>query len=447
MPGVGERLPLDAWRATGEAPPDERTFPAIRAAWRPYVQQLAEALRDEGAEDEARDLEWCGRSIRTHVCECSHTNRVHAIGCGSRVCAFCERKAARKRVKRATRGMQRLPTRTPHRMACALAGMPSAVAECERLIAYWSDARREAIERATQLREQGRDDAKPRAYAARAGALVRERVAERARLARWSQQLRRPDDWRWREITLGVIWSPSDPAAWSVAGMRARIESLRRQWAALWAEINVAGVAAYVAAVEMSANGHIHMHVAYFGPWLAAQKKNGAPSWASRIVREAVEDAGAVMVGAAYGGNTGEAVEVLKYATKGGSGGDPMWLAGVRRIVAHPVAAARWSLALRGVQRITYSASLRGLMGTDAADQDERAGLCCEKCKAALPALHLWDRQWADEFARALVWQSGLDWRPTAAADAASLRNRRDTIRAEAMTRWRTSVRAVSVTT
>jgi len=138
-------------------------------------------------------------------------------------------------------------------------------------------------------------------------------------------------------------WNPRDGAEYTPEGLRARIDRVFARWLSIWhAGAAAGGLAAAVAHVECNEWGHVHLHVAYHGPWIDE-------AWASRT-------AGAIVYVQGVEPTPGELasalVETLKYALKSPSTLSGGWVSGDSRSMPHPRLAAAWSVATTDVQLV-----------------------------------------------------------------------------------------------
>jgi hypothetical protein len=139
--------------------------------------------------------------------------------------------------------------------------------------------------------------------------------------------------WTWKMITISPQWAPDDPRAYTVQGLRERLDDVVARWRRLWAEgLGVQGLASAYLRVELSAHGHVHAHILYFGPWWSQKwlcETTGCHVWIEKV------------------DDTASAIrEATKYALKSPTPG-AAWISGAPRYAAHPELAARWQVATR----------------------------------------------------------------------------------------------------
>jgi hypothetical protein len=212
--------------------------------------------------------------------------------------------------------------------------------------------------RAELVAELAELDARPRATAAR--------ERRRAKVRRALHQLggQGPAGWRWKLITIAPQWDPTAAYSYSVEGLRARFESLRDRWRALWdGGMDAGGLAAAYFRVEMSVGGHVHAHVLYHGPWVVKD-------WAARTAGCFVD------VRAVEGADADTALrdavrEAVKYTLKSPSVLRRAWVIGDgaqgRYRVAHPELAAAWVLALRSRRTVEAYGVMRAAVAAQSA--------------------------------------------------------------------------------
>lgn len=408
-----------------ERPRDRFRSPHARAssmAWRSWVEATADALRDvHRAPDLASELRACGRDcwvMDCSACEESFARVEVRASCDVRVCPWCARRRSAARVEAIGGAISRLPEVIQSQRLQADADARSRASEAleardhwrevarragERRasrVAYWS--LRASSERATSVsRDRARVLASKaereetavirRAERSAAKAEHRYRTARREIQAiREASSLRldggvRLGRWRWRLVTIGEPWRPSDPREVDAAGLRRRIDAVLRRWSRCWAEgAKAGGLAAAYASVECSANGHVHVHVLYLGPWIDVR-------WWTRVAGVKVDVREVDYVPGVERAQPSQAalMEAVKYALKSPSPWAREWLSGKARKVAHPRLAAAWVIATRHHQIARAFGTLRATMdcesGLDdgdvetdkAEDSAERDRRCC----------------------------------------------------------------------
>lgn len=374
-----------------------------RRGWREWVEGVASALEELGAHDQGQSLRQCGRLARVSGCgscgEPAAHVEVHAT-CDVRVCPWCARLGARERVEHLGRAAELVP---------GLATTRAREVDGELV---------EAVEAATASRDRWRGIAErhreaagyartPSSCAERLrlaeGAEKRAAAAEeRRRLARFElSRVREWKSWRWRLVTISPKWTPGDPQALTVAGLRRRVDDVLRRWRECWdAGARAGGAAAAWVRVELSDAGHVHCHALVYGPWLRVEwwaARAGcfvdvrAPRDVSSRAEELPRRGGVVVDDLAPGeldaaeraGLRSALRECLKYALKTPSPAHGAWMAGARRDVAHPELAARWVVATRHVQLVRHYGVAREAAGLvpDPEPRDDRPELrACWKC-------------------------------------------------------------------
>lgn len=267
-----------------------------------------------GYADLATRLRRCGSVASVWECpscgDCDAHVQVRA-SCDSRVCPFCARVAARERASLVTGAMARVNELTAGEVATARARYERVTDDLVARGRVWGSRRgdRAASVRATLAREAAI------AQRARMGLRDHERMA-----------------WSWKMITVSPPWTPDDPVAYTVGGLRARLDDLHERWSRLWREgLAVLGAASAYVRVELSAAGHVHLHVLYFGPWWSQSwlvKQAECHVWIERV------------------DDTASAIrEATKYALKSPTPGAG-WITSARH-APHPELAARWQIATR----------------------------------------------------------------------------------------------------
>lgn len=344
----------------------------VRDGWRGWIARVSDALTALGAVEMASNLRGCGQMAMVTPCRavadggCGDPyGRVEVrISCDMRCCPWCSRRAAQERVELVTAAAMRVADMQAAQLAAVRAKLEGQEHQAQQAVAHWSMLALAAANRAERRqseRERERDEAKARRHRERA-----ERAGQRVGLAR--RQLRGVAElhrWGWKLVTLSPRWDPTDAAAYEPAAMRERADDVLARWSRCWeAGARAGGLAAATVRTEMSAGGHIHVHVLYRGPWvpqewwqetagcivdvraIRATSARGAEREAKRAEESAAAYAERVLRGAV--------TEAVKYALKTPTPTSPEWMAGDRREVVHPELAARWMIATRHMQLIRH---------------------------------------------------------------------------------------------
>ena len=327
-------------------------------AWRAWVEAVAAELESLGLPDVAQSLYHCGRLAWVQRCngcgEAAARVRIRAH-CDARACPWCARvrsqEIVRELVEAAPLAAELVAEGTPLAVrADELArGLAAELARAERQTEAWTDeAARLAVRadacgpRAVETR--GRlERSCARALAAAAAAKARADAVE-ARARAFVRHVRGRARWGWKLVTVSPQWDPGNPLESTALGLAMRLEDLWRRWRACWRSVaSVEGLASAFAFVELSENGHLHLHALYFGPWISEA------FWRERAA--CMVDVKAMR--APPGTKPEHALESLareaaKYVTKAPSPTRAEWIAGDgTRSVVHPELAAAWVLAAR----------------------------------------------------------------------------------------------------
>lgn len=362
----------------------------VTRSWRGWVAGVANELRVIGRGGEAIRLQRCGTLAQVWDCHhcgeaCAHA-RV-AVSCDQRVCPWCARRATADRVERVCAAARRVPDLVKLR--------------AEEIAAELDEGAREAAERRDVYRRgwfQAAGRAARRSSRDTDGRAVDLGAADwwkaKAKRAEWDRRhcLRRRGDargwrhWSWKLITVSPKWKPADPAEYTVAGLRRRIEAVWAAWARVWRELDAGGLAAAVARVECSDKGHVHVHALVFAPFRSVED---LASLAGCYV-----DARAVRGDPSAKDGAGAVREAVKYALKVPSPRSVRWFAGDPRVgagVVHPRLAARWQVALERAQSVRWYGTMRDAHAAAEAAQDapEPAPFlppACPHCGIELPS-------------------------------------------------------------
>lgn len=307
------------------------------------------------------------------------------MSCGVRGCPGCERRSAAERAARVSGAALRVSELVAHRARAAAAQLATDL-----------DAARSSRDRWAQLAAAARARHASRGRArdldAADGHALRAARAEvrRARLRRWTTEAERAHTWRWRLVTVSPPWDPKRGDAYSVAGLRARLADLRARCETVWSHaMAVGGLAAATFRVELSALGHVHAHVLYFGPYQHARHL-------SRLAGCHVDVRELRAQGDDFRAMRRAVVEATKYALKAPSGMRQQWVAGESWRVVHPELAAAWIVATRDQQLVTHRGTMRDAIAAELAcapppPADGPAVLTCGHCHAAVcPIGEVW---------------------------------------------------------
>lgn len=337
--------------------------------WRGWTDAKVAALEALGARGRADAAMTCGRyawSLPCAQCGASPGRIVIQAACDGRTCPLCARRDSQARASELERALKLIPGLRDSHAVEVCERLAREAGEHEAVSSRW-------IERALGWSEEKR----PRAIE------FAELAARRARRCRqWLKEIARRHTWRVRFVTLTHWYDPSALDSFSPEALRARVVLLFRQWSAVWTDwASVGGLAAYVAHVEISELGHVHLHIVYVGPWAAhrvAARLEGearAPSYIERLQIAVNPLAGWSDVRAA---DADVHRELAKYTAKTPTPGAPAWLAGERRTVLSPTIAAAWEVALHGLQVWRHSDLMREAIKRDEPKPFE--GWSCRCC-------------------------------------------------------------------
>lgn len=394
-----------------------------KLCWREYVEQVAEMLRQLGRPVMAQRLlecaAWASRA-KCSKCEADPARVRIIASCSGRVCPFCARRASQKLTRRVTAAMELVRELVRARLPALAEQCAREVSAATGRVEHWTE--RAAAARARYERAGGAvTSARARASLARAEKYLATAENDRVRWVRWGLAARDLEGWGWRSITLGRVWDPSAKSQRGVEPVRGRVSGLWRQWAACWKELRIAGVAAATPRMEMSGTGFVHLHALYFGPWANVRPRLTGPNgertraarkaarearvrelsgaeleqartehaarqeaWLDRVQRAVEPRAGASHVELLHGGRGG-VKEHAKYTCKSISPLSVGWIAGERRVVAHPADLAEWQVATDRRQLVRHCGTMRDAMRlVVGAEKKQRDPPCCAHCKALL---------------------------------------------------------------
>ena len=338
-----------------------RVFPPVKRGlwqWKGAVAGALEDIADTLLPNERRRLRrratalrLCGRYMRVRVCEACEEPRSgsgvtcateRAFPCQARLCPFCERSRS------------------------------SALAE--ELLVQVGQVEQQAKERAKRLGDEleaeiAKHQAKADAEEIAEHARKRQLEAVRKRKRKLSE-LRAVEKYAWRFITLTVAYDPYNPEEMTVEALRERALGLHRAMQHLWDEgLNRGGLGcnALFTKIEMSTNGFVHLHAMYYGGFIPQK-------WFEETAREAYEDCGFSWLESVEEGDAQGCVrEVAKYVTKSAGPMCEDWLAGEDRWAIHPVLAARWEVAMLGMDVCRRYGLLRGLPEIEEEDESDES--------------------------------------------------------------------------
>jgi hypothetical protein len=338
------------------------------------VDGVAAALERIGWRRAADELRGCGKTVmvrRCDDCDLPHAEGRILVTCGLRVCPMCARRLSQRRRSRIESGFKRVPGYVEARRGALLDKL---VRERDRALA--------AADLWTARAAAARTPARRAAHEGRAA-----RAAARANRLRWTGERLVDRRWSFKMITISPKWQPGDPAELSIDGLRRRVKDVWARFEAVWkgdvryAGLRLGGLTAAAVSTEISAQGHVHLHVLAYLPyvtkgWLA---KRAGCFVDVREVSSLKEGLG----------------EACKYVTKLPSPGRTDWLVGARFGVMHEDLAARWLVATSRRQLARNYGPLRdGMAAAEAAREhapDEHAwhrGACrgCGKDLSKVPA-------------------------------------------------------------
>lgn len=195
-----------------------------------------------------------------------------------------------------------------------------------------------------------------------------------------------------------------------MAGLSRRLADLRARTDSLWNDaLRVGGLAAATVRVELSALGHVHAHILYFGPFQHARHLR-------RLAGCFVDVRELDVVAGDVAGMRRAVIEATKYALKTVSPARQQWMAGERWRVIHPRLAAAWVAATQDAQLVTHRGMMREAMAAEEiapqVDSDDPAPCaCCRRCGAEVCAVgEVWS---VERLARELPpgwWRDRVRW-------------------------------------
>lgn len=212
----------------------------------------------------------------------------------------------------------------------------------------------------------------------------------------------------WRFLTITKQYTTSDPNALSIAGMKKRVEGMKKLWSGLWGLISTPGAGAF-RAVEIAGTGNIHAHVLHYGPYIPkrlyqsyAEENgcfiqirgvgNGPNKGRTDIEKEQIEIARSIK-------------EICKYSAKGPGSGpkSAKWFAGrEQKFVMNPVLMVRWQAATVGARLCERYGSMRKLKAPEECEEKNSEQIellknhvckCCG-CIGEKPRMKIPFQQW-----------------------------------------------------
>ena len=339
-----------------------------QASWGPWKGAVADAFEAEGWHHAASEIRQCGRQCFTSDCGACGTKNASvriSIHCNLRACPDCARRHAADRARTLTAAALDAMARVAGRAELVIAKLDAQVAEARSAVEYWHKLRDNALRRASKARSSARRDrelASAKAHDGRADA-----AEHRRSRAQWDRyRAGEFKSWRWSLVTVSPPWDPENPDDLTVAGLRARAADAWQRWDRVWSRLSSGGLAAATARLEASDHAHVHIHALVFGPFVLNETLRGAAGCivdrpALEINNESYREALADVVR-----------EAAKYCLKAGSASRQEWITGDggNHRSAHPVFAARWTIALHREQTIRYY----GTMRAETLDEDEDEG-------------------------------------------------------------------------
>lgn len=341
-----------------------------RKGWRPWVEAVAREFDGRGHRDWAHNLRACGALARVRSCdscgdECASVE-VRA-SCCLRVCPWCARIDSRERIELVSGAVARVEGYQRAQQRAAAARVAEQLREAAAAVAHW-EALAAAARAAKPPREAVAERHDARAHAAAARVALAEREAKAvAELPRW----------RWKLVTISLAWKPLDATEYTPARLRQRAAAAVEAWRRAWdAGARAGGLAAATVRVELSARGHVHVHVLYRGPYIAQK-------WWAKVC------GGIVDVRTINPGPDGDGMrEAVKYTLKLPTTSAARWVAGESCDAPHPTLAASWCIATRNVQLVRHLGVMRDAIAaeqvTPAPSEGDDAGPRCASCGAGI---------------------------------------------------------------
>jgi hypothetical protein len=335
-----------------------------RHSWRSYRSRVADALHTLGMPATAADVRACGELVSMWDCgDCGRAavRATAAVSCKSRGCPHCSRVLAAERVERLTAAALTVPSSWRAQRPRVLKELQAASDRAAKTLDYWTLRSKDAA-KVSRARDAYRD-------------------------ARWTLERARDTRWQWRLITVAPRWDVADAGELTVEALRARVDELWAQWAAIWRRLSVGGLGAAIVSIEIS-RGFVHLHALVWSPWISPTHLADLAAIAGARdthvhVRLAAQPNDPRTRGLSVVDRVKHAVkEAVKYTCKAPS---PRldWVSGDRRPVAHPELVARWVVAMRSKQlgRV-YGLARRPDQEAPAESKGEKCdGKVCPVCK------------------------------------------------------------------
>ena len=356
----GEGVSRQVQRATDRRLHSHRYGRSVSRPWRPWVEAVADRVREYGLPEAASALRHCGEMAMVSTCgDCGRVGRVEVrASCHTRVCPWCQRIAAERTARDVLAATGRVPGYVSTRLARVVAEQlaeQARAAATRDVCAGWAIA----------ATKRGDEDLAARHDARVLAAARRYDLATRA-----LHGIKARDSWGWKLITVSPPRRPGDVRSYTPEGLRAAVEDVYERVAKLWDEgLSHGGLASIVTRIEVSARGHVHAHCLYYGPFVTWQwlKKTARCIVDVRKVRDfkhkpdddtdprdvarrREDDRRGIQAGVR---------EAVKYATKVVSVTHSEWIAGSNWRVMHPELAAAWMIGTRHVQLIRYRGPVR----------------------------------------------------------------------------------------
>jgi hypothetical protein len=347
-----------AKRALRESKPFPRVNLSLRE-WKRQVDEEWERLSADWSYPDRKQFEkWrdsfrlCGVTARARVCgactgvEIGYAEAAPPEGgfpCQNPICPHCNRTKAKHNARDLEYAVRMLPELAAER-AWQIA--PKLLAE---------------IEEREQKAQQYEDEL---ARGTKRPGLVRRWIEGNERVLRRLQTQRLflekvSTDLGLRFVTMTCQWDDEDPESYTVEGIRSRMLGMIDACANVWTEqlnTHSLGVAGWRWSLEMSDYGFVHAHGCYFGPWIVKESlekfaqqayEKAGHSWIERFGDDDRSQRGKVRSAGSY--KRKGVRECTKYVAKGPGGACEDLLAGDTRWMVHPVLAARFALAVRGL--------------------------------------------------------------------------------------------------
>jgi len=178
------------------------------------------------------------------------------------------------------------------------------------------------------------------------------------------------------QLTFTFRYNPEDPGEYTTKELRRRVKKILEVARHGWGRRLKATGAGLLVKIELSADGNVHAHGLYYGPWQdkEALEDELCRSWADagfthiKSVANQRELELYLSASSAVGAEQNPIIErvsksireTLKYTTKGPSPLDEGYLEGDARRRVDPDLAAKWEMALYGVRLLATYGCFRG---------------------------------------------------------------------------------------